>query len=280
VLLPELASILKPLIFQFLRLLFQARQYWLSGPQSKSKTLERDDHAILSLTSTPERIKDLSTILKHLAPGFREVHLNLPDRFRNRVEYKHSEIESLQLEIPNLKVFQGGVDIGPGMKLLPTLQRLHFDAKLVLFTIDDDVLLQSECVQKMIDKCKQEQSVITQLVFEPSWQDIKIGMVYGSRGVAYPMSRMSKQVVDDLASILSVKQCAVHDDMAIGLALHKNQIPIVALDCKIETVDLPSAASTESLSYDQAHRMHNRDQECIAAGFQVVSNEKRGVRYL
>jgi hypothetical protein len=112
---------------------------------------------IVSLTTSPDRLKFVSWVLKTLDLNHvDEIHLNIPLYFQNKkgddaFKYKTNELDALTREYPSLKVFFQETDLGPIMKLLPTLIRLDLEEKsrndfekkdkkeTIVITIDDDM---------------------------------------------------------------------------------------------------------------------------------------------
>lgn len=99
-----------------------------------------DKRVIVSLTTSPTRIHDLARNLQLLCPAsYDEVHVNIPRRYRPTGEAY--EVPQALLRMPKVRVFHMEEDIGPIMKMLPTIARLAPEerARTLVVSIDDDV---------------------------------------------------------------------------------------------------------------------------------------------
>ena len=102
---------------------------------------------ILTLTTSPKRIKHLQLVLNSLRNQIKSpdaIYINLPDQYRNRDTYIIPEWLEDSLDVTILK---GGEDLGPLMKILPVLD-VETDSNTLLITFDDDVLYPSDIISK------------------------------------------------------------------------------------------------------------------------------------
>lgn len=102
---------------------------------------------ILTLTTSPKRIKHLQLVLNSLRNQIKSpdaIYINLPDQYRNRDTYIIPDWLEDSLDVTILK---GGEDLGPLMKILPVLD-VETDSNTLLITFDDDVLYPSDIISK------------------------------------------------------------------------------------------------------------------------------------
>ena len=102
---------------------------------------------ILTLTTSPKRIKHLQPVLNSLRNQVKSpdtIYINLPDQYRNRDTYTIPDWLEDSSDVTFLK---GGEDLGPLMKILPVLD-VETDSNTLLITFDDDVLYPSDIISK------------------------------------------------------------------------------------------------------------------------------------
>ena len=102
---------------------------------------------ILTLTTSPKRIKHLQPVLNSLRNQVKSpdaIYINLPDQYRNRDTYT---IPDWLEDSSDVTILKGGEDLGPLMKILPILD-VETDSNTLLITVDDDVLYPSEIISK------------------------------------------------------------------------------------------------------------------------------------
>lgn len=97
---------------------------------------------IFSLTSSPTRLRKigamLTLILKFKYCG--EIHINLPELYRNKEEYNEKDIQFISKLSPKIKIFRVKQDIGPLTKILPTIERfMYCDPERLIISVDDDI---------------------------------------------------------------------------------------------------------------------------------------------
>lgn len=242
---------------------------------SSLQTLEKLKGVHLSLSSTPSRIKTLHQTLDNLWMQVERVHLNLPRKFRNIEAFDEQDLLALQKRVPNLQVYWLEDDLGPVMKLLPTLERLTARAETkdsIVITIDDDILLPTASLAIFAETARKHNSVAMQFcgTYGASVDGVKYKSVFGNRGVAYPVHLFDNDALETMRKIHLLKECKMHDDMGIGMTLHKHNIPICNVDLKTEGgTDLPHAYTSESISYTQIVNFKDRDETCVRAAMQL-----------
>lgn len=92
---------------------------------------------IVSLTTSPSRISRISETINSInsqIPAPDRIILNLPHKFKNFEEYP------TEISIPGVEINRTDIDLGPIMKLAPTLDLIPEDEDVYIVTIDDDIL--------------------------------------------------------------------------------------------------------------------------------------------
>lgn len=207
-----------------------------------------DVRVIVSVTTSPERLKDsLAQALHSVASVAHEIHLSLPKLYKNKDSYDSADIEALQLQFGSqLKVFHGGVDLGPVMKILPTLRRVLLEAaatvrvedfKTYVVSIDDDTVYAPRDIVDIINDPQSANRVTA------GYGRSQGGIMtpYGLHSIVYGPGVIRADVVETIAQYASLKECKFHDDLAIGNALARHGVPI-----KISQVDYRFLTATVS----------------------------------
>lgn len=114
------------------------------------------DKVVVSLTSTPERIKKIKPMLYSLlnqTVKVDKISLNIPDKCKNN----NYEIPNEYSEVCN--IFNVGRDYGPGTKYVPTLLR-EKDCGTKIILVDDDYIYGKDFIEVLLkqsekypDKC-------------------------------------------------------------------------------------------------------------------------------
>lgn len=182
----------------------------------------------LSLSSAPKRLHGLYTVLPSVdLPCVFHIVLNVPDDFRGE-PYDELELMKLQKTFPSLYVNHFGKDYGPISKLLPTIA-LADKPTDVIITLDDDTLYESEHIIALcLEHLKYPDAVISNKAGPNIW-NMKMHNVNGFTGVLYPVRLLTPDVITTMLEYNQIKQCRIHDDMTISMALHKHHVPIQGL---------------------------------------------------
>lgn len=156
-------------IFVIVSWILQPRRYFLlkngSYPKVASdvinKTAFASDKYVGSMTTTPDRINLIRPSIYSMldqSVQLHKIHVNIPYMSRKGVAY---EVPQWLEEIPRVQVFRVDEDLGPGTKVLPTLQRalnnedgLTPTTPIVVF--DDDIIYNTRTVEKLISKFLRE----------------------------------------------------------------------------------------------------------------------------
>lgn len=206
---------------------------------------------IVSLTTSPDRLKFVPFILKTLDLSLvDQVHVNLPFQFQNKkgpdFEYKKQDLDLLK-ENDKVKIFFQEKDLGPIMKLLPTLIREKEREKekeedVIIITIDDDMAHGKYFLYNCLDHL--ETNPEADVFVHTTWPEWILGkkyalhskkendqmlkefghnflMVEGFQGVAYRLERV-KDCIDDLLFYSQKNRlCFKNDDVVISAILNK-----------------------------------------------------------
>lgn len=98
----------------------------------------RDEHIVVSLTTTPHRINAIKPVIDFLLKEdvpLQAIYLNIPHVFkRDNLKY---EIPAWLENHPRVTILRTN-DYGPGTKLLGTLEQTTLPEKAIIITVDDD----------------------------------------------------------------------------------------------------------------------------------------------
>jgi hypothetical protein len=130
---------------------------------------------ILSLTTTPKRIKNIEPVLKSLLDQtikVDQIALNLPLKPNCGKEYN---IPKNYEKICN--IFRCGKDYGSGTKFIPTLLR-EGDINTIIILLDDDYIYGKDFIEKLVDKSLNNQTKCIQsdhaILVKPEHIDVDI----------------------------------------------------------------------------------------------------------
>ena len=177
----------------------------------------RDSNLMVSLTSSPSRLKILPKVLENISKCVREIHINLPMKYRNKDPYDDLDIENLK-KIDNVKIFLFDFDLGPIMKILPTLKRL-LGTEYTILTIDDDSMYANSCFLNIPTNLSTGK--ITREFFDDTFD-----LPHGVETITYPMPQIKESFIKFLELLAANQDCKLHDDYCIGLAIKKENLKL------------------------------------------------------
>lgn len=182
----------------------------------------------ISLSTAPYRLHGLYTVLPAVdLPCVFFIVLNVPDKFRGET-YDEVQLMELQKAFPRLYVHHFGEDHGPLSKLLPTLQ-LADRPDDVIITVDDDTLYTTDIITDLCREHIKWPNAVVSHINGPNIWNMRLTNVNGFTGVLYPRHILDAAVVNTMLEYNTIKQCRIHDDMTISMALHKHGISIRGL---------------------------------------------------
>lgn len=117
-------------------------------------TLDRvnyDHKVIVSLSSTPQRIKRIKPMIKSILDQtvrIDQIALNIPKEYRGQRYEVPAELENM------VNVYRCGRDYGDGTKCIPTLLREN-DAETLLILLQDNYIYGSDFIETIIEEYKQ-----------------------------------------------------------------------------------------------------------------------------
>jgi len=170
------------------------------------------------MSSTPQRLNNLIHVLRHIWPVVKEVHLNLPAKFRNKETYDLDLIEKLKNSIKNLQIFWFFEDTGPIMKSLPTFKRLQYYPSIDwVVSLDDDVIYDSSIIKdlKYLDFNHVYSGSVSLEKFDDNTQ---MQLLYGVAGIAWP-TKLLPNIINSLETISLQDGCKYHDDYVHSIIL-------------------------------------------------------------
>jgi hypothetical protein len=178
----------------------------------------RDPDLIVSLTSSPQRLKKLPEILNNICKCVFEVHINLPIKYRGTIAYEKNDLKKL-LSFDNVKIFWFLNDLGPIMKILPTLKRL-LHTNYTIVTIDDDSMYANSCFLNLPNNIASGK-ITTELI-----ENDVLNLPYGVETISYPMPLITKNFIQILELMAKNAACKLHDDFCIGIAIKHQKLKI------------------------------------------------------
>lgn len=146
------------------------------------------------------------------------------------------------------------------MKLVPTLERLleNRDYEIVI-CIDDDLLLDPNMVTAYKRFYAQETPCVSSQRVLKFNENPNIQYILGVHTIAFHSSVVTKELVQDLKKFNAQKECRMHDDVALIMALHKHKVPIKkGPDFFRECT--PDSFSTDALWHREPHSI--KDARC------------------
>jgi hypothetical protein len=225
---------------------FKAFSPPMSGPDA---LYPKGTRVIVSATTNPYRLKaSLYDVLRIVAPIAHEIHLNVPDLYKNAEPYDQRAIEALKAALgPVLQVHTIGHDLGPASKIVPTLERLLASGhqRTYVLSIDDDTYLSPNDVVRIINDPASADAVTSGYIARQG----SILTPYGVRGIVYGPGAIRKDTVDALKLYSGLRACKFHDDLAIGNALAACGV-LVRRD-EIAFYNTPASFSPEALFITQ-----------------------------
>lgn len=218
--------------------LFYYRQYFLEFWMRYNLG---NEYIVVSLSTTPYRINDLSPTLETLfaqnAP-IKQIYLNIPYHFeRDNIEY---QIPQYLLDEPRITILRTK-DYGPATKLLGTLEKADLPPEAIIVTVDDDSIYPKNLVLQLAYKAMQHPDrAIGIMGANPDYdangsipEDSELGLIkikqpnalvsvlQGYAGVAY-RRHFFDDTVFDIAQ--APKDCILSDDLYLSFYLAKHGI--------------------------------------------------------
>jgi hypothetical protein len=192
-----------------------------------------------------------------------EIHLNLPNLYKNKEHYKDEEIEQLKSWFPKLRVYRIEKDFGPITKLLPTISRTTLNPSTVVITIDDDMAYPKQFIGNCLRHLEEHKNVdVVVHATYPPWilgkkypllskrENEKMVQKYGNdfllvegfQGVAYRYLNV-RDCCSDLETFSQKNNlCFKNDDVVISAVLHRN-------GKRLETCKFPAVERNKMLSF-------------------------------
>jgi hypothetical protein len=228
-------------------------KYFFREPFFPQKKLRSRPNIVVSLTTSPDRLKNLN--FSTLPEGTRIV-LNLPLLFKNKFSYDPLEVEKIQ----NNGVYINWCthDLGPQLKLLGLFSKGHFISQIkcsdILVVIDDDTLYDPKLVM--------EYFVFFSKVSEPTIASGKIDLIYGNViQPGYHSFALQAKHIDcskflQLNKQFAIKECKTHDDFVFSAIFKKLHFKQKKIDV-IEPLQLPTGFGSDALFWQQpSHIKH------------------------
>lgn len=118
-------------------------------------TRRREGRIVVSLSTIPDRIDKIGPTIGSLLDQtypVNEIAINIPWKSRKGMEYTIPPwLQEMSDDTKScVKIYRVEEDVGPGTKLIPTLQREQDDVMVI--AVDDDVIYHSKTVQVLFER--------------------------------------------------------------------------------------------------------------------------------
>ncbi len=253
--------------------IWRNRSFWSSvHPQQPRSPRLR---IIVSLTTSPSRLKQLEPVLRSLTVGQtrppNEIHLNLPWKFnRGTEEFVLPEFLS---RYP-VTIFRVD-DVGPATKLIPTLARIT-DPNTWVLTVDDDVRHLPAAIEQLECAAVADSTSAFGYSDYALWRKWKPGtpvdFLAGYGGCLYKRSFFGANFTAYFEQASANRSCYFQDDIVISNYLELQGVRrwrIAPLECNITIMKkrgclLEQAAGKDALSHGAGSGMNTRDRSLNA----------------
>ncbi len=206
----------------------------------------------LSLTSSPERLKNVGLMLSLLdLSHISEIHINLPIYYRNdsKFSYDQNDIYFLEKLDSRIKIFRPKEDLGPVTKILPTLMRVKTG---LIISVDDDIAYPFDMISQLMNSGVKHPNRVTcgggftfggkgmgeygEYFESTQWKNLWpvncakypfVDILEGYSSVVYNKKIMNKKVIDMILYLN--KFCKLSDDLTISYSLRSNGVKIKSL---------------------------------------------------
>jgi hypothetical protein len=212
---------------------------------------------IFSMTTSPIRLRKIGATLSLLLafPYLKEIHINLPKKYRNKDAYDEDDIQFISRMSDKIKIKCVQKDIGPLTKIVPTLKRVRSKKTLVISVDDDIAYPQSLFYELLYYAYYYPDSIFTGSGFglhikkilnikTNHWHHVdsdeidgtnQIEIVEGWGAIAYRKDMLSLPYVLRLNAISTT--CKLSDDLTISYTLARDGYPRYLIDNKYFHVD-------------------------------------------
>ncbi len=206
----------------------------------------------LSLTSSPERLKNVGLMLSLLdLSHISEIHVNLPVHYRNdpKFSYDENDIYFLERLDSRIKIFRPKQDLGPVTKIIPTLMRIKTG---LIISVDDDIAYPFDMISQLMNSAVKNPNEITcgggftfggkgmgsygEYFKSTKWENMWpakrakypfVDILEGYSSVIYNKKLVNKKVINMIMHLN--KFCKLSDDLTISYSLRSNGVNIKSL---------------------------------------------------
>ena len=241
----------------FLIVLVLYIKYFLRKPFFPKIVLKPINNVVVSLTTSPERLKHLNFSFLDLKT---RIILNLPLLFRGTTKYDANDVDAIKKKNPNLIVNWIQNDLGPQTKLLGLFATGSFIKDIscndVIVVIDDDTLYDPKILEKYA-------SYIFN-VSRPTVLSGKLETIYGHiiqpgyHSYALKAMHIDCKKFLDLNNMYAVKECKLHDDFVFSAIFKHLNFKQEKINL-IEPLQLPVGFGSDALFWQQpSHIKHKK----------------------
>lgn len=238
----------------------------------------RDEHIVISLTTTPHRINSLEKVLDFILNeplSLKSIYISIPYVFkRDNIEYIIPEW--LYTKDPRIKILRTK-DYGPATKLLGALEQLNLAANSIVITIDDDNNYPKNMLLYLAYKAKnnpnfaiglsgmrphynKQGKIITDSPTGIGLKAVKennafVPILEGFAGIAY-RPKFFDETIFEIEN--APRECRNSDDVYISYYLARKNIPRQVLRSKFMRLEKISWDPVLSLGIDSIHQQSPR----------------------
>ena len=242
-------------------------------------------NCVISLTTTPDRLKNIKTCLKSLLDSsvkVEEIRLNIPYKSCKGKEYV---IPNWLKKLTSVKIHRCDKDWGPATKLLPTLIDVKSDTKIIV--VDDDVIYgyyMTETINNSFKKYNINNKKVAITMYGDKINRKNHHMKYDFytrtnnyltgdkytdvlRGHAAYMVTPKMFVKDIFNYEKHPKECFFVDDNYFSHHLKKNKVRIVMTGLSYKAVPLPDMINCHIGALHQEHNGNGKNEVIVNKHF-------------
>lgn len=155
-------------IYRYLKLHYDSDSEYINNYKYLKKCV--DCRVVISLTTTPDRIKFIKPVIKSLLDQtvkVDQIGLNIPNNDLYKIPKSLKEM---------CNIFKCGRDYGPGTKFIPTILR-ETSANTIIIMLDDDYIYDKNFIKKILKEFKLKNCALYSdeaMVLKPEFIDTNI----------------------------------------------------------------------------------------------------------
>jgi len=234
---------------------------------------ENNQKVILSMTTNPTRIKNISKVLDSIDLTLVDIiQINLPLKFRNEYSYDQNDIVNLQKLNDKIKIRIFQEDLGPIMKIIPTLET-YTDPNAVVVVIDDDILYNNYLIKRLLESINHDPNkVYSGKIFKLGDYNISkfanhftAFIAEGWTSIAFKRSLITNEMIQEMKYITNLNNfCKLSDDFVFSYVLNNVGIKVSSINLIPDFLDYAVSDSFSlykgsGLSNDELNKFSSSD---------------------